>query len=55
MRNLNWARDDSSRGRCDPARSIAIALKEAIRLHRDLYRFADEPLGITRDEIDQIL
>jgi hypothetical protein len=53
-RHVIWAMDDSSRGRCDPAPCIAVALKEARRLQSDLYRFADEALGITRDEIDQI-
>jgi hypothetical protein len=34
--------------------NIAIALKEARRLQSDLYRYAQDVFGITREEIDEI-
>lgn len=37
----------------DPATSWACAIKEASRLHNDLYRMA-EVAGISREEIDKV-
>ena len=38
----------------DKVRSVAIALKEARRLQSDIYRFAEEIHGITREQIDRV-
>jgi len=38
----------------DIARNIAIAQKEATRLHSDIRRFAEEVHGITREDLDKV-
>lgn len=44
---LNEGSDKSDKARC-----IAVALKEARRMHSDIYRFAQEVHGLSRDAID---
>jgi hypothetical protein len=37
----------------DPALKMASAIKESRRLTSDLYRYAEDILGLTRQEIDE--
>jgi hypothetical protein len=45
--------ESSLRAGSDPARCIAVALRETRRMQSDIYRFAQEVHGLSRAEVDQ--